>query len=163
MRLLIYGMVILATLTAMALPGVAQTPDSKSIREKQVRAFLAAFNAHNIKQMLESAEEDFQWLEVNNAKVAVHTNGKKALRESMERYFRSCPTCKSSLEWVKHTEERVAALEIATWKDKKGEQKSIRSLSVYEFRNTKIWRVYYFPDEFDTPRTVSLTQSKRPE
>lgn len=156
MRLLILGMVTLAAITAMALPGVAQTTDSKSIREKQVRSFMAAFNAHNTKQMLEFTEDDFQWLEVNDAKVAVHTHGKKALQESMERYFRSCPTCKSSLEWVKHTGERLVALEIATWKDKKGEQKSIRSLSVYEFRNSKIWRVFYFPDEFDAPKITAL-------
>ena len=113
-------------------------------RETLVREFVAAFNTRNIDAMLRAVDENVQWLSVNETKVTIETEGKNALRESMERYFRSCPSCKSSLEWVQKSGSRVTAMERATWSGKSG-LKSQAGLSVYEFRNDKILRVYYFP------------------
>lgn len=147
-RFLTAGIVIAAAIIITASAVSAQTNNAKSDREKQVRAFVAAFNSHDIERMLAVAEDDVQWLNVNESKVSASASGKKDLRQSMERYFSGCPSCKSSLEWVKETGERVVAFELASWKDKNGKPKSLRSLSVYEFRNSKIFRVYYFPDEY---------------
>lgn len=116
--------------------------------ETRVREFVAAFNARNIEAMLGAVDDNVQWLSVNEAKVTIETEGKNALRESMERYFRSCTSCKSSLERVQKSGSRVTAMERATWSGKSG-LKSQRSLSVYEFRNGKILRVYYFPADVD--------------
>ena len=116
--------------------------------EKQVRAFVEAFNARDIDGMLALADENVQWLSVDGAKISVETEGKAALRESMTRYFRSCPTCKSSLEWIQRAGSRVTAMERANWTGKSG-AKSQSGLSVYEFGGDKILRVYYFPAEVD--------------
>lgn len=112
----------------------------------QIREFVEAFNKRDIDAMLELVDENIQWLNVDGEQIKVETEGKTALREGMSRYFRNCPSCKSSLGWVQNAGSRVVALERATW-SVKNEMKSQSSLSVYEFRNGKIHRVYYFPAE----------------
>jgi hypothetical protein len=114
--------------------------------EKQVREFVAAFNARQIDVMIEMTAEKVQWMIVDGAKISIETEGRAALRSSMERYFRSCSSCRSSLEWVQTAGSRVTAMERASWSGKDG-AKSQRSLSVYEFQDGKILRVYYFPAE----------------
>ncbi|MFN2510311.1 MAG: nuclear transport factor 2 family protein [Pyrinomonadaceae bacterium] len=128
--------------------------NAQADHEANVREFVAAFNNRNIEAMLGAVDENVQWLTVNEAKVTIETEGKKALRESMERYFRRCPSCKSSLEWVEKSGSRVTAMERATWSGKSG-LKSQTSLSVYEFRHGKILRVYYFPAEVDANPSAS--------
>ena len=118
-------------------------------QEKRVREFVEAFNARKLDVMLELAAENIQWMHIDGAKVSIEAEGKAALRESMERYFKSCSSCRSSLEWVQIAGSRVTAMERASWTGKGG-AKSQRSLSVYEFRGDKILRVYYFPAEADT-------------
>ena len=118
-------------------------------KEKRVREFVAAFNARNIDGMLALVDEDVQWLSINGPKVTIETEGKTALGESMRRYFKSCPSCKSSLEWVQIAGSRVTAMERARWSGKTG-AKSQSGLSVYEFSGDKILRVYYFPADVES-------------
>ncbi len=137
----------------VAAVGVPVSPAPRAVNsslepEKQVRAFVDAFNARDIDGMLALAEENLQWLSVDGAKISVETEGKAALRESMARYFRSCPSCKSRLEWIQRVGSRVTAMERASWTGKSG-PKSQSGLSVYEFGGDKILRVYYFPAEVD--------------
>lgn len=115
--------------------------------EKRVRDLVDAFNARKLDAMLDLVHEDIQWLHVNGTKISVEVEGREALRESMRRYFSSCGSCKSSLEWVQTAGSRVTALERAGWTSKDGVAKSQTSLSVYEFSGDKILRVYYFPAE----------------
>jgi hypothetical protein len=134
---------------AAAMSPASSLAQSKTAQETRVREFVAAFNTRSIDAMLEAADYNVQWLNVDGAKVSIEAEGKKALRASMESYFRSCPTCKSSLEWIQCAGSRITALERASWSGKKG-LKSQRSLSVYEFREGKIFRVYYFPVDADS-------------
>lgn len=140
------GLVVLAmAISAVGSPESRQA-SSGGEQEKRVREFLAAFNDRKIDRMLELAAENIQWMHIDGAKVSIEVEGKAALRQSMERYFRSCSSCKSSLEWVQTAGSRVTAMERASWSGKDG-PKSQRSLSVYEFQGDKILRVYYFPAE----------------
>lgn len=138
--------VSLAAVVAVSLESSKANAEVK--QETLVRELVAAFNARDIEAMLAAMDENIQWLSVNEAKITIETEGKKALRESMEKYFRRCPSCKSSLDWVKKSGSRVMAMERATWSGKSG-MKSQTSLSIYEFRNGKILRVYYFPVDVD--------------
>ncbi len=135
--------VVVSLLSSVLIQG-----QSEGTRERRVREFVTAFNERNIDGMLALADENIQWLSINAATVSVETEGKDKLRQSMEKYFRSCPTCKSTLESVRPAGNRVTAMERATWSGKNG-IKSQRGLSVYEFREDKILRVYYFPAEVE--------------
>ena len=139
---------ILVIAVVVAASPAPRRVDSSGESQKQVRAFIEAFNARDLDVMLALADENIQWLIVDGAKVSVETEGKAALRESMVRYFRSCPSCKSSIEWIQKAGSRVTVMERASWSGKSG-AKSQSSLSVYEFRGDKILRVYYFSAEVD--------------
>lgn len=132
---------------AVAVLVASEHPVSSSVeQEKRVRAFVAAFNARDTDAMLALVDENIQWLNVDGPKVTIETEGKVALGQSMARYFKSCPSCKSSLVWVQIAGSRITAMERATWSAKSG-AKSQSGLSVYEFNGDKILRVYYFPAE----------------
>ena len=150
MRTLKFWLLILVTAVGVPASSAPRAANSSVEPEKRVREFTEAFNARDIDAMLAMADENVQWLIVDGAKVSIETEGKAALRESMVRYFRSCPSCKSSLEWIQLAGSRVTAMERASWTGKSG-AKSQRSLSVYEFRGDKILRVYYFSAEVDGP------------
>jgi uncharacterized protein (TIGR02246 family) len=120
--------------------------DKQKSNEQLVRDYVAAFNSRDIDAMLSMVTEDIQWLTVAGDKLAIETDGKPKLRQSMAAYFKSNPSAKSELEWVQVTKLRVAALEKASWQAKSG-PKSQSSLSVYEFRDGLIARVYYYPAE----------------
>jgi len=64
----------------------------------------------------------------------------------MKGYFKSCPSFRSSLLKVMATQERISAWEEASWQTESG-RKAQTSLSVYEFKDGLIQRVYYFPSE----------------
>ena len=148
-RTLQLGLLVLAmAIVALASPEFRQA-NSAGEREKSVREFVEAFNARKIDVMLELTAENIQWMHIDGATVSIEAEGKAALRKSMERYFKSCSSCKSSLEFVQIAGSRVTAMERASWSGKGG-PKSQSSLSVYEFRGDKILRVYYFPAEADT-------------
>ena len=125
-----------------------RTYTANAMREQQVRDFVAAFNARDIDKMLDSVDDKIQWLNIDGAKITIETDGKASLRASMTSYFQSCPSCHSTLEWVQSAGSRVTAMERASWTGKNGPL-SQASLSVYEFGDKGIVRVYYFPAERD--------------
>ena len=144
--------VILTLLSVILSAGLLEPSRAKSPagNEARVREFVAAFNARNVDAMLNLADENVQWLSIHEAKVTVETEGKDALRASMVRYFSDCPSCKSTLEWVREAGSRLTAMERASWTAKSG-PKSQAGLSIYEFRDGKILRVYYFPADPGSP------------
>ena len=131
------------TFTNLANPAVSAFAKNK---EQIVYSYIAAFNAREIDEMLEMVTDDVQWLSVEGDSVSLEANGKKALRRSMVEYFKSCTICKSRLAHTFSTSGRVAALEVASFETSKGVQEQ-RSVSLYEFSNGFIKRVYYFPAE----------------
>jgi hypothetical protein len=137
---------ILALGVSLALAGPSQTTP-----EQQVRSFVDAFNARNVQAMLAVAADDIQWLSVDGARVSTETEGKEPLRASMSKYFQQCPTCRSELLWLRTAGSRVTAHERASWTNRAGAPLSQSGLSVYEFKNGRIARVYYFPAERDAP------------
>ena len=125
-------------------PTIGKSDLSENERENLVRRLVEAFNNHNVPQMMDLLDDDIQWLTVQPDKIKVEASGKRALEAQMVSYFQSCKSCKSSLDWIESSGERVSAMERASWETNAG-VKSQATLSVYEFRRNKIFRVYYFP------------------
>jgi hypothetical protein len=124
--------------------GVVQSSPPDNARA--VEAFVAAFNARDVDAMLALATDDIAWLSIDGTAVSVETSGKAALAESLRKYFASCPTCRSEVVIGAQTTARVAAVETATWTAASG-PRSQRSLSIYEFVEGRIRRVFYYPAE----------------
>lgn len=125
---------------------LGQTAPAQLDHAATVRRFVDAFNARDIDAMLALATDDVEWLSVDGAKISVETSGKDALRKSMTAYFKSCPTCRGAVDIRTVTAARVAAVETASWTDASG-PRSQKSLSVIEFHDGRVRRVYYFPVE----------------
>ena len=122
----------------------AQEPELS--HEHTVQRFVEAFNLHDSHAMAEFVTDDVTWLSVSGQDIAVQLTGRSALVSSMDAYFESCPTCQSAISGILSTRDRVSAIEIASWQGKSG-SRSQRSISVYEFSQGLIQRVYYFPSE----------------
>ncbi|MDO6445094.1 nuclear transport factor 2 family protein [Colwellia sp. 1_MG-2023] len=119
-----------------------QTPDNVNTVEQ----FVAAFNAQDSDAMASLVVDDIEWLSIVGNKVIVEVKGKNNLIESMNNYFQSCLTCKSKLSKIVSTKSRVSAVEVASWQGKSGPM-SQSAVSVYEFSEGLITRVYYFQAE----------------
>ncbi len=115
-------------------------------RQEIVRAFVAAFNRHDVERMVGLVDDSVQWLSVDGTKLAIEADGRTALRESMTSYFASCPTCRSAIESIGTFGSRIVVLEVAQW-TVRGERREQRALAVYEFRGDRILRVHYFAAE----------------
>lgn len=133
-----------AFLLLVAQPVYADEPASSELRT--VEDFISAFNAHDSRAMAAFVAEDVDWLSIDGDKIAMESRGKSALIASMDAYFRSCPSCKSALLGTISTPGRISAVEVVSWEGKRGPE-SQRAISVYEFSDGLIQRVYYFPAE----------------
>lgn len=137
--------VLVSVFLLILTPGV-HANEIKPTNLETVERFIAAFNAHDSNAMANFVADDIEWLSIVGKQVAVEASGKDNLIVSMNAYFKSCPTCRSKLAETISTTSRVSAIEIASWQGKSG-AKSQRAISVYEFSNGMITRVYYFPAE----------------
>ncbi|WP_438864888.1 nuclear transport factor 2 family protein [Neptunicella sp.] len=61
----------------------ANSPSSESV----VLGFVAAFNRHDVTQMLELVTDDVHWYKVNGRNIGAQTTGKQQLQTQMELYF----------------------------------------------------------------------------
>jgi len=125
---------------------VIQSSEPVSPHVNTVERFIAAFNAQDSSAMGDLVADDIEWLSIAGERVTVEARGKGDLIESMDGYFKSCPTCRSALSGVVSTASRVSVVEISSWQGKSG-PRSQSAISVYEFSSGMIIRVYYFSEE----------------
>lgn len=133
------------TVLLMCAP-IAQCREPALTHIDTVKQFIEAFNAHDSLLMGSLVTDGIEWLSISGKEITVETRGKANLIKGMDAYFKSCPSCQSELLNVLSSLGRVSAIEVASWHGKNG-QKSQQSLSVYEFSEGMISRVYYFPVE----------------
>ena len=111
-----------------------------------VRAMVEAFNAHDVEAMIAHVHEDVAWLNLNGNGISVEVEGSAALAEGMTSYFASIPTARAEIVSEMTSGPYVILRERAFWKTKDGER-SQSALAVYEVRDGKVKRVWYYPAE----------------
>ena len=141
----VFALAVFLTFSPLVYSGESDSPHLRTVEQ-----FVAAFNAQDSGAMAALVTDDIEWVSIAGSEVAIETSGKKQLVSSMDVYFKSCPTCRSSLSGFIASAERVSAMEVASWQGKTG-PKSQSSFSVYEFSGGLIRRVYYFPAEITLP------------
>ncbi|PYE35148.1 hypothetical protein DFP83_10122 [Idiomarina fontislapidosi] len=122
--------------------GLAQTQAESQLNA--LNEFITAFNNHDATLMAQYVSDDVQWLSVSGDELSVEVEGKQALIDSMQGYFKSCSSCQSQIGSPIITGSRISVVEHAHWQQN-GKKQSQQSLAVYEFDNHLISRVYYFP------------------
>lgn len=109
-----------------------------------VEHFIAAFNARDLARMLSLTTPDVQWLSIEGEKMSVEAAGVEALRSSLESYFRSVPTARSTIERSLIAGPHVSIWERVRWQGRSGERTQA-SLAIYELQDGRIRRVWYYP------------------
>lgn len=106
-----------------------------------------AFNRQDVEAMAERVAPDFVWFSVDDDEVRVEARGRAALAEGMRSYFESFPSVRSEAEASVVSGRFAVVRERARWTDESGEERTQVSLGVYEIRNGRIQRVWYYPAE----------------
>ncbi|MDX2220720.1 MAG: nuclear transport factor 2 family protein [Burkholderiales bacterium] len=137
--------VVLAA-AAFAWLGAARAEPAAPRPDELAVQFVSTFSRADVDGLLERVTDDIEMLSLSDAGASVDVAGKAALRQFLERYFQRIRDVRSELEWTRVSGNRVVAEERVSWTSASG-PRSRRSLSVYEFRDGKVRRVWYFPAE----------------
>lgn len=109
-----------------------------------VRAYMEAFNQHNVPALAERVSPDFVWFNVNSDRATVEVKGRDSLRKNLASYFEKTSSVRSEIEDLVIAGDYVSFRERAVWNTLFGER-SQSSLAVYEVKNGLITRAWYFP------------------
>ena len=109
-----------------------------------VRAYIDAFNQHNIPALAERVSPDFVWFNVTSDRATVEVKGRDSLRKTLATYFQNTPTVRSEIEGITSAGGYVSFRERATWNNLLG-QRTQASLAVYEVKEGLITRAWYYP------------------
>jgi hypothetical protein len=129
---------------ARAQPADAAPPETPAEAEAVVRAFVEAYNRHDVAGMLALADTAVVWLSVAGDSVVVEARGAAELARGLEGYFRDVPSAASEVEAVTALGPWVAVRERARWTGEAG-PRAQAALSVYEVRDGRVRRVWYYP------------------
>lgn len=160
------ALLMISSVNAVAAQGAGTaTPAAPTPRDTSaaavVRAYIEAYNAHDVEKVLTFLAPDFVWLSITADSVAVEARGVDAIRAQLVDYFRSIPTARSTLEDVTALGPWVSARERAHWVSASG-PRSQASLSVYEVRDGLLRRVWYYPIVREALPAAPLTQRPSP-
>ncbi len=111
-----------------------------------IDAQLKAFNDHDVEAMVANLAEDFAWFAVDPDMTRVELRGRDEFRRSMMPYFASVPGARAEIEERVIVGRFAAVRERAFWLQG-GDEVSQASLAVYEIRDRRIRRVWYYPVE----------------
>lgn len=113
---------------------------------KTVRALMDAFNRHDVDAMRPFWADEIVWYDVAGDKVAVAASGAAAMDAGMRDYFKSYPDVRSTLSRLVENGPYVTGVETARWTSE-GAARAQAAVVVYEIRDAKVRRVWYYPAE----------------
>ncbi|NOT06959.1 MAG: nuclear transport factor 2 family protein [Gemmatimonadales bacterium] len=109
-----------------------------------VRAYMEAYNSHDVDGVVRMLSPDFTWLSLSGDSVTVEVRGASAVRASLVQYFRAFPSARSEIEGATVLGPWVTVRERAHWQSAAG-PRSQAAISVYEVRGGLLRRVWYYP------------------
>ena len=121
------------------------TPSLDTPEIAVVRAATAAFNAHDPEKLAALYAEDIKWLGIDSDKISVEGEGRTAVRDWLAGYFRNNPNVRSEISDLAQTGIYVSFRERTTWTAQDGSTRAQTALAVYQVRDGKIKRAWYFP------------------
>ena len=106
-----------------------------------------AFNNRNIEQLVNNVTDDFKWYSLTSDQLLVETADKESFKKAMISYYKSRPNKSTSvIESYTIDGNRVSFKEVVSHTNKKGETVSSSALGIYQMKNGKIFRAWYFID-----------------
>lgn len=140
----IFAAVLLALSATVVLAQEATPTPAEPEPVRIVRAYVEAFNQHNLVALAERVAPDFVWFNVTSDRATVEVKGREALQKNFANYFQNTPTVRSEIDGLVSSGAYVSFRERATWNSLLG-QRSQTALAVYEVKNGLITRAWYYP------------------
>jgi hypothetical protein len=109
-----------------------------------VNALMAAYNAHDVAAMRALWADDIVWFDIDGDRMTASVRGAAEFETGMQSYFRSFPDVRSTLSGALESGPYLTGVETATWTSGRGMQSQSAPV-VYEVREGKIKRVWYYP------------------
>ena len=108
-----------------------------------VRAYMVAYNAHDVEAMLALVSEDLTWFTIEQDDVRTEIEGTYYLELGMTAYFQAIPDSRSEIRALSVSGAFVSVVEQAFWQSE-GETGTQCALAVYEIEEELIRRVWYY-------------------
>jgi hypothetical protein len=106
-----------------------------------------AFNQRDIKRLVDNVSEDFKYFFITADELVLESKGKLAFQSGMEQYYAARKTkIHSVVEHYTIDGNKISFKEVVSHLNKQGKQVKSSALGVYEIRNEKITRAWYFVD-----------------
>lgn len=132
-------------------PSSAPAPPMEGAEIAVVHEAIAAFNAHDADAFAALCADDVKWFGIAGDSQSVDGEGRESIRSWLTDYFESLPDVGSEISDLTHGGSHVAFREHVTWTAADGTPRGQSALGVYEIRDGKIRRAWYFPSDNDTP------------
>ncbi len=111
-----------------------------------VRSALAAYNTRDAAAVTAHYADDIAWFGVGaDGKQSVEGEGRAALEKWLAGYFKQFPDVRAELSDFSQTGAHVSFRERVTWTAPDGTTRAQSALGVYEVRDGKVKRAWYFP------------------
>ncbi len=108
-----------------------------------VRAYVDAYNAHDVNAMLALVDDDLTWFMIEEDEMRTEISGTKYLELGMTAFFQAMPEGRSEIRALTVSGSFVSVVEEAFWQtaDDSGSQ---CAMAVYEVIDELIHRVWYY-------------------
>jgi hypothetical protein len=134
----------LATCALLMLPlvAVAQVESARQMLQDQVDAY----NRGDVERLVANVSEGFKWFSIASDSLLLEVAGKDDFRKGMESYFEGRTPPHSKIDGYVIDGNRISFREIVSHENADGETVQSSAMGVYEFRDGKIHRGWYFID-----------------
>ncbi|MBL9200340.1 MAG: nuclear transport factor 2 family protein [Opitutaceae bacterium] len=110
-----------------------------------VRAALAAYNTRDAAAVAAHYADDIKWFGIAGEKTSIEGEGRAAVEKWLAGYFKSLPNVRAEISDVAQTGPHVSFRERVTWTANDGTRRAQSAIGIYEVRDGKIARAWYFP------------------
>jgi len=92
-----------------------------------------------------NVSEDFKWFGITTDTMFIEVDGKANFKSNMESYFKSLPGgVQSTVDKIELIGNKISFEETVSYKNKEGKTISASAMGIYEIKEDKIYRVWYF-------------------
>jgi hypothetical protein len=125
--------------------GVDPTPATDAGAAAALRGYYEAFNRHDADAVAAFCDPEIKWYSIDGDKLSTDAGNREQLTGWLVGYFKSLPTVRSEILALEQAGPFICVRERPSWTNKAGKTVSQQALGIYEVREGKIRRVWYFP------------------
>ncbi|MGB0495881.1 MAG: nuclear transport factor 2 family protein [Kangiellaceae bacterium] len=140
--LLIFSVCLfISFITSVASASNTQIKNPLDILKDQVDAF----NKRDIGRLVKNVSDDFKWYSITADQLLIESKNKASFKDGMEKYYQARPQIiTSKIDSYVIDGSRISFKEVVSHKNKKGEMVSSSAMGIYQMKDGKIFRAWYF-------------------